>query len=68
MWKFLVHTKSKTNSKIRAVVLLVSIQIPSTMKIMNENLIRINFTPQEPGLYFVNLFNDDQLVEGIHMI
>jgi hypothetical protein len=38
------------------------------MKIMNENLIRINFTPQEPGLYFVNLFNDDQLVEGIHMI
>jgi hypothetical protein len=34
------------------------------MKIINDNLIRINFTPQEPGFYFVNIYNDNQSIEG----
>jgi len=63
--KILVHTKSTSNCQIRAVVLLGTVQIPSTMKIINENLIRINFTPQEPGFYFVNIYSDNQSIEGI---
>ncbi|CAF3681830.1 unnamed protein product [Rotaria sp. Silwood1] len=59
-----IHTKSISNSQIRAVVLLDTIQIPSTITIINDNLIRINFIPQEPGLYFINIYNGDQTIKG----
>ncbi|CAF3415563.1 unnamed protein product, partial [Rotaria sp. Silwood2] len=58
------YTKSLSNSQIRAVVLLGTVQIPSTMTVINDNLIRINFIPQEPGLYFINIFNGDQVIQG----
>jgi hypothetical protein len=66
--KIPVHTKSTSNSQIRAVVLLGGIVIPSTMTMMNDNLVRIHFTPQEPGFYFVNIYNGDQSIEGREMI
>jgi len=34
------------------------------MNIINDNLIRINFIPQEPGFYFVNIYNNNQSIEG----
>ncbi|CAF0887782.1 unnamed protein product [Adineta steineri] len=59
-----IHTKSTSNSQIRAVVLLDTVQIPSTMTIINDNLIRINFTPKEPGFYLVNISNRDKPITG----
>ncbi len=67
-WNILVHTKSILNSQIRAVVLLGSNQIPSTMTIVDEHLIQINFIPYEPGFYFINIYNGNQSIEGFNMI
>jgi hypothetical protein len=38
------------------------------MTIVNKNLIRVNFTPEEPGSYLINVFNGDQPIEGMNMI
>ena len=35
---------------------------------INNNLIQINFTPQESGFYFINVLNGDQPIEGISRI
>ncbi|CAM4955218.1 unnamed protein product [Rotaria socialis] len=59
-----IRTKSGSNAQIRAVVLLETVQIPSTITIVNENLVHINFIPQEPGLYLINIFNGDQSIQG----
>ncbi|CAF1050339.1 unnamed protein product [Adineta ricciae] len=59
-----IHTKSTSNSQIRAVVLLDTVEIPSTMTVINDNLIRINFTPKEPGFYLVNISNRDKPITG----
>ena len=60
-----VHTKSASSSQVRAVVLLGGMQIPSSMTIVHEQLIRINFIPQEPGFYFVNIYHGNQSIEGM---
>lgn len=59
-----VHTKFTTNSQMRAVVLLGNREIPSTMTILHEHLIRIHFIPDESGICFVHIYNDNQLIEG----
>jgi len=56
------------NAQIRAVVLLDQVPIPSTMTIINNNLIRVNFTPKEPGFYFVNISNRDKPITGMNII
>ncbi len=61
----LVHAESASNAQIRAVVLLGTRQIPATTSIINDNLVRIHFIPQEPGLYLVHVSCTNQPIEGI---
>ncbi|UJR31815.1 hypothetical protein I4U23_019292 [Adineta vaga] len=59
-----VHAESTSKTQIQAVVLLGTRQIPSTTTIINENLARINFVPQEPGVYSVHVSCANQPIEG----
>ena len=61
----LVHTESAPTAQIRAVVLLGTRPIPSTTSIVNDNLVRIHFIPQEPGVYLVHASSVNQPIEGI---
>ena len=63
---FVVHTKFTANSQIRAVVLLGSREIPSTMKILHDHLIRIHFIPDQSGICLVHIYNGNQSIEGNH--
>ncbi|CAF1633249.1 unnamed protein product, partial [Adineta ricciae] len=59
-----VHAESTSKTQIQAVVLLGTRQIPSTTTIVNESLARINFVPQEPGVYSVHVSSANQPIEG----
>jgi len=59
-----VHAENASTAQIRVVVLLGSRQIPSTTAIINNNLIRIQFIPQEPGLYAVHVSCLNLPIEG----
>ncbi|CAF1609722.1 unnamed protein product [Rotaria sp. Silwood1] len=59
-----VHAESATNAQIRVIVLLGNRQIPSTTTIINDNLVRIHFVPQEPGIYTVHVSCANQPIEG----
>ncbi len=63
--RLLVHTESASTAQIRAVILLGTRQIPSTTAIINDNLVRIHFVPQEPGHYLVHVSSVNQPIEGI---
>ena len=60
----LVHAESASNAHVRAIVVLGSRQIPSTTAIINDNLVRIHFIPQEPGFYAVHVSCANQPIEG----
>ncbi|CAF5140483.1 unnamed protein product, partial [Rotaria sp. Silwood1] len=59
-----VHAESATNAQIRVIVLLGNRQIPSTTTIINDNLVRIHFIPQDPGIYTVHVSCANQPIEG----
>lgn len=61
----LVHTESASNAQIRAIILFGTRQIPSTTTIINDNLVRIHFIPQESGLYLIHVSCANQPIEGI---
>lgn len=60
----LVHTESVSTAQIQAIVLLGTRQIPSTTTVINDNLVRIQFLPQEPGHYSVHVSCANQSIEG----
>ncbi|CAF3716192.1 unnamed protein product [Rotaria sordida] len=59
-----VHAESASNAQIRVIVLLGNRQIPSTTTIINDNLVRIHFIPQEPGIYTIHVSCANQPIEG----
>ncbi len=59
-----MHAEAASSAQIRVIVLLGTRQIPSTTTIINDNLLRIHFTPQEPGLYSVHVSCANQSIEG----
>ncbi|CAM4758481.1 unnamed protein product [Rotaria magnacalcarata] len=59
-----VHAESASNAHIRVIVFLGNRQVPSTTTIINDNLVRIHFIPQEPGIYTVHVSCANRPIEG----
>lgn len=60
----LVQVPSVSTAQIQAVIILGTRQIPSTTTVINDNLLRIQFLPQEPGLYSIHVSCANQAIEG----
>ncbi|CAF0927406.1 unnamed protein product, partial [Didymodactylos carnosus] len=62
-----VHVESVISASITAGVSLGIKQIPLSLNVVNNNLVRIQFIPQEPGLYAVDVRCGNMSVEGMQV-